>query len=205
MPWEARASNSKHTFQYSRALLSTNQRQQFGRIWARFTHMLSAFGHEYQESKITNTPNIWRQCPIDTTTKTDLGTRGTCSCICWMAIAVNGTLEDRFLESESQHTTLANLKFAILVLASKCTIVLAISTVIRSILYFQPFHTENRVSISLRLDGGINHGKHRGLLCDATCFEPLWDTMVQLIRYVRNRHRQARSRSPSLQSTVQNT
>jgi len=122
-----------------------------------------------------------------------------------LAIAVNGSLEDRFLESESQHTTLANLKFAILVLASKCTIVLAISTVIRSILYFQPFHTETESALVFGLMLELLLENTEGffvMLLVLSLFETQWS---QLIRYVRNRHRQARSRSPSLQSTVQNT
>ena len=122
-----------------------------------------------------------------------------------LAIAVNGSLEDRFLESELQHTTLANLKFAILVLASKCTIVLGISTVIRSILYFQPFHTETESALVFGLMVELLLENTEGFfvtLLVLSLFETQWS---RLIRYVRNRHRQARSRSPSLQSTVQNT
>lgn len=50
-------------------------------------------------------------------------------------------LQDSFLEPEDQDQATANLKFSVLVIAAKCTLVLAISTTVRSILFLQPFHT----------------------------------------------------------------
>ena len=110
------------------------------------------------------------------------------------------TLEDRFLDDgESQLTALANLKFAILVLASKCTVVLAISTVVRSILFFQPFQTETESALVLGLMVELLLENTEGcfvLLITLSLFETQWS---KLTRQMRMRHRQARSRAHSLQ------
>lgn len=109
--------------------------------------------------------------------------------------AINGTLlEDRFLDNgESQLTALENLKFAILVLASKCTVVLAISLVVRSILFFQPFHTETESALVFGLMVELLLENTEGffvLLITLSLFETQWSRLTRLVRM---RHRQARS------------
>ena len=111
------------------------------------------------------------------------------------ASAINGTLlEDRFLDSgASQLTALANLKFAILVIASKCTVVLAISLVVRSILFFQPFHTETESALVFGLMVELLLENTEGifvLLITLALFETQWSRLTRLVRM---RHRQARS------------
>ena len=111
------------------------------------------------------------------------------------ASAINGTLlEDLFLDSgASQLTALANLKFAILVIASKCTVVLAISLVVRSILFFQPFHTETESALVFGLMVELLLENTEGifvLLITLALFETQWSRLTRLLRM---RHRQARS------------
>jgi len=111
------------------------------------------------------------------------------------ASAINGTLlEDRFSDSgASQLTALANLKFAILVIASKCTVVLAISLVVRSILFFQPFHTETESALVFGLMVELLLENTEGifvLLITLALFETQWSRLTRLLRM---RHRQARS------------
>lgn len=111
------------------------------------------------------------------------------------ASTINGTLlEDHFLDDgESQATALANLKFAILVLASKCTVVLAISLVVRSILFFQPFHTKTESALVFGLMVELLLENTEGvfvLLLILGLFETQWSRLTRLVRM---RHREARS------------
>ncbi|CAK8987989.1 unnamed protein product [Durusdinium trenchii] len=111
-------------------------------------------------------------------------------------------LQDQFLQrGDSQRRGLANLKFAILVIAAKCTIVLAISTIIRSILSLQSFHTETESALVFGLMVQLLLENTEGcfiLLLVLSFFDTYWS---RLARELRHRHRRARSRAPSLEPT----
>ena len=108
-------------------------------------------------------------------------------------------LQDRFFVSgDSQRTALANLKLAILVIATKCTIVLTISTLVRSTLFFQPFHAKTESALVFGLMVELLLENTEGcfvLLLVLSLFETQWS---QLTRELRQRHRMARSRAQSL-------
>lgn len=118
--------------------------------------------------------------------------------------SVHASQEDRYRlmeHGESQDTSLANLKFAILVIASKCTIVLAISTVVRSILFFQPsHHSERESALVFGLMVELLFENTEGffvLLIVLSLFETQWSKLVRRLKVF---HREARSRIHSLHS-----
>lgn len=117
--------------------------------------------------------------------------------------SVHASQEDRYrlMEGESQDTSLANLKFAILVIASKCTIVLAISTVVRSILFFQPsHHSERESALVFGLMVELLFENTEGffvLLIVLSLFDTQWSKLVRRLKVF---HREARSRIHSLHS-----